>query len=680
VDHNFSDKSRITGRYTRRHTFAQNVMSYPGPAGAAGANTTLTNDTIHHVLSGDYVYVVKPELVNDFHFGYYHMFTVQTPPGADQDWANQLGLKNLGSATFPQVAIAGLTSLGGGNYVVRPQANNFQFSDSLTWIKGRHSIKVGGEYRALRYSNWQGNAGTFTFNTLATMNPLNRTGGVGFASLLVGVPTTTAVALAQPLPGGAIVERWKSWGLFLQDDYKVTSNLTLNLGLRWELNTPRTVDQNRQSMFNLKTLQLDYAGQNGYPETLYDYNWRGFEPRIGVAYTPFGTRTVFRAGYGIFTQPLNAVISGFEVGPWSPNNTYTSPDNGITFPVTFQTSVPPTVFNAPYVLGATTPVSWLPRTLRDPYSQQWSFNVQREMKTGMVVEAGYVGTRGTRLPLTYQLNQVPTRLLGPGNAQALRPYATRGTITASTNPVGNSTYHALQTRFERRHSGGIAWRAIYTFSKSIDDASGFATGRSYGVVPVQDNYNLRAERSVSGFDITHNIASSVSWELPVGKGRRLLNRGGWINGVAGGWTVSGISSVQSGLPLEMATVNNLTGSLDGGSRPNRLRRAALSGDQRSRLKWFDATAFSPPAAFTLGNDSRTEPGLRAPGLFNLDILMAKDFHPSESFKLQFRSEFFDAFNHFNPGMPASTIGAPGVATITTGNAGRTIQLSLKLSY
>ena len=185
----------------------------------------------------------------------------------------------------------------------------------MTWIKGRHSLKAGAEYRTLKYSNWQGNAGTFTFNTLPTLNPQTRTGGLGFRFLL-GVPTTTAATLVQPLPAGATVEHWKSLAIFVQDDYKATSNLTFNLGLRWELNTPRTVDSNRQSMYNLTTQQLDYAGQNGYPETLYNTNRKGFEPRIGMAYTPFGnTKTVFRAGYGIFIMASNAVLSGFELGP-----------------------------------------------------------------------------------------------------------------------------------------------------------------------------------------------------------------------------------------------------------------------------------------------------------------------------------------------------------------------------
>jgi hypothetical protein len=324
-----------------------------------------------------------------------------------------------------------------------------------------------------------------------------------------------------------------------------------------------------------------------------------------------------------------------------PSFSYTSPDNGITFPLTLQTAVPPMTANVPYVLGPTTNVAWLARKFKDANTHQWSFNIQRELRPGVLAEVGYVGSRGVHLPLTYELNQVPTALLGPGNAQSRRPYSTLGSVTAQTAPVGNSTYHALQARFEHRLSRSVGWLAVYTFSKSIDDSSGFASNRTLGVVSVQDNYNLRAERSISAFDMPHNFNTSLAWELPVGKGRRFLDRGGLLNGVAGGWTLSGITSIQSGMPLEMTTVTNLTGSLGGSSRPNRLRNGELEGAQRGRLNWFD---------------------LR------------------ETVKLQFRSEFYNALNHFNPGTPNTTIGFAGVAAITSGNAGRNVQLALKLLF
>jgi hypothetical protein len=677
-DHNFSEKSRLTGRYTYQLAKTQSLPTFPGPAGAG-----LTGYRYQYIVSGEHVYVFRPDVVNDFHFGYYRMLNLTTPTGANGDWSDKLGLQNLAPYTFPAVSITSLTGFGGGSYVVRPQSNNYQFLDSVTWIKGRHSVKAGVEYRQLQYGNWSGTAasGSFAFNTLPTLNPLNRTGGLGFASFLLGIPTTTTASAVQPVPAGSIIENWKQWSAFLQDDYKVSSNLTLNLGLRWEMFTPRQVEQNRQSEFDLTTLQLDYAGQNGYPTTLYNYNWRDFAPRVGFAYTPFGnTKTVLRGGYGIFFQDPNQAISGFEAGPWSPSYTFTSPDNGITFPLTLNTAVPPLGLNQPYILSTSTTVFWIPRNFKDANDQQWSLNMQRELRSGFMAEIGYVGSRGVHLPLTYQLNQVPVSLLGPGNAQSRRPYPTVGSIEAYTNPVGNSTYNALQARLDRRFWHGVSWMAVYTFSKSIDDASGFASSRSYGVTSVENNYNLAAERSLSSFDIPNNFVSSLIWDLPVGKGRMFLNHGGVLNGIIGGWTVSGITTWQSGRPLVMATVTNLTGSLDGGSRPNRLASGALSGAQRTRLQWFNPSAFALPAAFTFGDDSRTEPDLFGPGTFNIDTLLAKEFQVTESVKLQFRMEAYNALNHFNPGTPNTTIGAPGVGTITTGSAGRVIQLALKLYF
>jgi hypothetical protein len=281
--------------------------------------------------------------------------------------------------------------------------------------------------------------------------------------------------------------------------------------------------------------------------------------------------------------------------------------------------------------------------------------------------------------MTYELNQVPADLLGPGNAQLRRPYPTLGNIEATTNDVGNSLYNALQARFEHRLSHSVGWQAVYTFSKSIDDASSFGSRSLPAVTPVQDSYNFRAERSLSSYDMPHSFATSLIWALPVGKGQRFVNRGGWLNSVVGGWTLSGITTLQSGIPLQMATETNLTGSF-GGSRPNRLASGALSGNARTLFEWFNPSAFALPASYTFGNDSRTEPDLFSPGTVNIDALLAKQFHLTEALKLQFRLEAYNVLNHFNPGIPNTTIGDPAVGSITTGNAGRIAQLALKLYF
>ncbi|MBI3679591.1 MAG: TonB-dependent receptor [Acidobacteria bacterium] len=682
-DHNFNEKSRLTGRFIDTSARTLIALTFPGPAGMAGRAFPRNNNIYTRVLSTDHVYVVRPDLINNLHFGYHRMYTPKTGPGTGEDWAGKVGLKNVSVDKFPQVSITGLTTFGGADYAIKTPASNFLLSDSITWIKGRHSIKGGGEFRKLRSAAWTAGAssGNFTFNTLPTLDPQTQRLGVGFAGYLLGIPSNTSVAAIPAKPFGM---RWNYLAGYLQDDYRITSKLVLNLGVRWDATTPRKEIGDRQSNFNLGTLQLDYPGQNGYPKTIYDANWKNWQPRIGFAYSPFGgNRTVLRGGYGIFFASSNTEGLGetaFTTGSWSRSYSYFSPDNGITFPFTLRAGPPPINMSEPFVLTAQSGVSWLSRKYPDDYMQQWNLNIQRELMPGTMLEVGYVGSKGTHLHMGYQLNQVPLERLGPGDAQSRRPYPTRGSISAPYTPMGNSSYHSLQVRFERRFARSLALQGAYTWSKSIDDSSGFDSARTNGVTSVQDNFNLRAERSLSGFDKTHNLSYAIVYDLPVGKNRRFLDRGGVLNAALGGWNASVLSTVLSGAPLILGTFTNLTGSLGGGSRPNRLRNGQLTGEDRGLNRWFDASAYASPAPFAFGNTSRTEPSLREPGQFSFDFLLAKEFRVTETKRFEVRAEFFNAANHFNPGAPNATIGHPAVATITAGNAGRTIQLSAKFHY
>jgi len=675
ADHNFNDKHRLTGRFNNQPNLTRNALAFPGPAGMAyNSSNPRNNDIWTRVISVNHTYVMRPDLVSTSHFGFYRMYTDKSQPGSTgEDWPAKLGLKNLASDNFPRVTISALTVFGGAGYRKSLTASNFEFSESLIWARGRHSVKTGFEIRRLRFDDWNpgtNTSGAFTFNTLPTLDPRTQRQGLGFASFLLGIPSSTGVNL---IPRESFKLRWNFVAGYLQDDFRVNHKLTLNLGVRWEMTAPRTELHKWQSNFNLKTLDLDYAAQNGYPETLYNYNWKNFQPRIGFAYAPFGgSRTVIRGGYGLVYLPVNNSITGvvFTTGPWSRTYSYVSPDSGITFPFTLQQGPPPVSLTEPFVLSPLQASQWLSRDRPDGYMHQWSFNIQREVARATLLELGYVGTRGTHLSADYQLNQVPLALLGPGDAQSRRPYPTRGNITASFSPIGNSTYHSFQARFERRVASGLAWQGAYTFSKSIDDVS----------VSIQNNYNRRAERSDSEFDMTHKLGYALIYEMPFGRSRRFLNRGGITNALLGGWNLSLLSSVQSGKPLAMGTVNNLTGSMGGGSRPNRLRDGALSGEQRGLKRWFDPSAFQLPEPFTFGNTSRTEPRLHEPGVMNLDAMLAKEFRLTETKRLQLRSELTNALNHFNPGAPNTTIGAPAVGTITGGSGGRSLQLALKLYY
>ena len=673
VDHNFSQANRMTARYLYRRVFSTNLVAYPGPGGSGSLGGQLQKNVFNHSISADDTSTLRPNLVNNAHFGYFRNYSPATSPGTGEDWASKVGLKGVGPDKFPQMRMTALTGVGGGAYSIQTPGNTYQLSDSLLAVHGRHTIKAGFEYRKLLYDTWDAGAssGNFNFNTLPTANIQTQRLGLGFASYLLGIPSNSTVLLQYK---GGSKFRWNSYSAFVQDDYRASSRLTLNLGLRWETETPRREVNKRQSQFNLSTLRLEYAGQNGYPETLHNNNWKNFAPRAGFAYTLTGDgRTVVRGAYGLFYLTTNTTEgrTAFTTGPWSRSYSFTSLDNGVTFPVALRNGLPPMSLDDPFTVSLLTGVMWIARDYPTAYMQQWSFNVQRDVGADTVLEAGYVGTKGTHLRLTYDLNQIEPSLLGPGNTQSRRPYPTVGGITASGAPVGNSNYHALQFRFERRMIGSFSYQGAYTFSKSIDNAS---------QANVQNNYDLRAERSLSLFDLRHNLAFGLMYRLPVGKGRSLLSSGGVLGAVLGGWNFGVLSSVRSGIPLSMLTVTNLTGSMSGGSRPNRLRDGKLSGDARGRMRWFDQAAFALPEPYTFGNTSSTEPGLQAPGQFNCDLLLAKEFRLTDTKRLALRSEFSNALNHFNPGSPDTTIGGPGVGVITTGNSGRTIQLALRLHF
>lgn len=684
LDENFSQRNRLTARLTRWYYDHTNLDPWPGPSGTPSTSTSQNVYYQYTIVSLEHTYTIRPNLVNVFRYGYFYDVWHQFGPGMFQNWAGQVGLINAGPQEFPLVSITGVASFGGGALLLQTPAGNHTFADTLLWVRGRHSVKFGFEYRHLKNHIYfpPANSGQFTFNTLATNNPATGAGGVGMASFLLGLPTSSTIGA---YPDNGFNFRWPYYAAFVQDDFRVGKKLTLNLGLRWEVNMPFTEMNNQMSNFNLATQQLGLAGRNGYPTAVFDPFYKGFSPRFGFAYAPFGdNKTVIRGGYGIFFQPNAIGGSPFTFGPWNQSLGFPSPDNGITFPITLAGGFPLINPNAPLVLSANTSVQTTPRTYTPSYTQQWNFNLQRQIGGANMVQVGYVGNEGTHIPGTsVNLNQVPANLLGPGNAQLRRPYPNLGNITYGAGSVGlgTSSYNALQVLYVRRMSQGLSAQAAYSFAKTLSTFDFDGSSNAFGSLPApQNNYNLAAERSPAVPNQTNILTWGFVWELPAGKNRHFLNRGGWMNAVVGGWQLSSISGLRSGLPLLMGTVQNLTGSLGGGSRPNRRGNASLPGSQRSIYEWFNPGMFVLPAAYTFGNDSRTEPQVDGPGNFNMDLLLGKQFYFTDRLRLEFRCQASNSINHFNPGTPNTSIGAPGVGTITGGSAGRSLLLSLRLHF
>jgi hypothetical protein len=686
LDHNFSDKNRFTARYTRWYQIAHNPLRWPGPSGVATPNSVEWNNAQDTILSMEDSHNIRSNIINTFRMGYFFYHQQLFGPGTDQNWAAQLGLKNAGPEKFPSASISGLTGFGGANLSRTFPARNIQVADSILLVKDRHAIKFGFEYRRYRDQEYgpQNSSGNFLFNTQPTMNLATRAQGVGFASFLLGYPSNSQLSI---YPANGIDTSWPFYSAFLQDDFRVSKRLTLNLGVRWELNMPYHEAANQLSNYNLGTRQIDLAGRNGFPTTLYDPNYKGIGPRVGLAFTPFDdNKTVLRAAYGMFYLPSNAVGGEpFTAGPWFRTITFPSPDNGITFPITLAKGFPLVGVNSPYGPDPTLSVTYTPSHIDLGYMQQWNMNIQRQLGRRALIEVGYVGNKGNHLSSRVGLNQVPENLLGVGTPQNERPYPNIGSIVMGpgSEPVGNSQYHALNVRAERRFANGFSGQMAYTFGKSIDDFLGngsFSSNAIFATTSVQNNYNLRAEKSLSNFNTAQSLSWSFVYDIPVGKGRRFLNHGGVINAVLGGWSFSTLSVAHSGLPLVMGTVQNNTGSIDGGSRPNRIGNPVLPSDQRGIYGWFNAAAFALPPSFKFGNDSRTEGQLWAPGTVNVNALLDKRFLLGEHRDLEFRCEAVNALNHFNPGTPNTTIGGPGVGLITTGNNGRELLLALKLHY
>jgi hypothetical protein len=466
----------------------------------------------------------------------------------------------------------------------------------------------------------------------------------------------------------------------VQDEYRATGRLTLNLGLRYEYNTPDVEKQNRMANFNVETFQYEIAGQNGASRSLYHADKNNFGPRFGFALRPGAKgESVVRGGYGIFYDlavvgnDLFFVRNGppfqqpqtFDVGATPSELTLSDP-----FQSTRLTAVQ--TFDAPSI----TP------HFRDAYIQHWNLGYQRQLPSNMLFEVGYVGNKGTKLVKTVDINQAfPVPGFTQPSVQSRRPFPAFGAIPLLQSS-GNSIYHGLLGRLERRLSSGVSLLASYTYGHAIDDSTG-------GNV-TQDARNLRADRASSDFDARHRLAVSYVYVLPFGPGKTFgRNWNSALNTVLGGWELSGIATFQSGQPifvqLSPSNQNSNTGSTR--DRPDiahvfdsKLIVTTVSPvieNRTDRTVYLDPAAFSIPLHGTFGNVPRN--AFNGPGTRNFDFMLGKNFQ-REDWVVQFRAEFYNTFNHPSMNQPNRFVDSTAFGTITsTLLQNRQIQFGLKLT-
>jgi hypothetical protein len=735
MDHNFGQKARLFGRvsYSQASRGAYDYFhdQFAGGVNPGGGDVPLHFNARNVML--DYNQTLSPTFLFEFRYGFVRQHLDKVPPGYGLDYTS-LGLpaalnQQLPVAALPAIAVSGFNGIApNSSDLIARNDNTHSWQGAFTKVFSKHQVKFGADFRFIPIGELQPSSPepSFSFNSAFTSGPnaLTGSGGSAVASFLLGYPVSGSVDNTP-----AISISYRYFGSYVQDDYRVSSKLTLNFGVRWEIETGRNERYNRLSWFDTAAANpiasqvglpnlpggLVFPGAGGNTTRQKLTNYHNFGPRFGFAYNVRPT-TVIRGGYGLFYLPATGDDQGTNLGAsgFFVSTTFNSSLNGGITPADNLGNPFPKGINQPTgsSLGLKTLIGQdlvsVHHADRSAYAQEWNFNVQQQFPGSILLDVAYAGNKGTALPVDIQADQLGDQYLPMGQAllatvpnpfygivttgplstptttagQLLRPFPQFNSVNIRAVREGNSIYHALQAKVERRFRAGVSLLAAYTFSKAITNA-GSRLSINFANPGFQDSNNLRGERSLANFNTPQRFILSYNWELPFGPGKPLLNRGGKAVGmIAGGWQLNGVTTFQNGQPLGLTTSVNNTHSLGGGSRPNNNGTSAkLTGATESRLnQYFNTSVFSAPAAFTFGNTSRTLPDVLAPGVKNWDFSIMKNNRFKEHYNVQFRAEFFNGFNNVNFGGPGTTQGTSSFGVISSAADARVIQFGLKLLF
>lgn len=692
INHNFTDRDRLDFRYIYNSDNLGFTSVFPNPA----ADTLAPALRHQHYFYGAYTRVISPTVINELRYTFADRINHEQSFGLGGDWAAQLGLGGVPNGAFPQFTVTGVTTLGAATHERRQfPIRQHQIVDNVSITRGRHSIKFGGEWRpSFNYEvNRASVSGQFGFTTQATGVPNNAATGNGLASLLLGFPNTFSLRETE------VLDRSSHYlAAFVQDDWTVNSRLTLNIGLRWETDTPIKDKNNRMNSFDLDAINpvsgtpgvVRFVGVGDQPELPYPTDRNNFGPRIGFAYRPFGSgKTVLRGGFGIFfAHPFDHGAPSSAALGFERSLNLNSPDNGITAPFFLRSGVPASElgsatrddrFGAVRVgQPTTTAVTFFERDRATGYSQQFNLGIQHELPGTILVETSYVGNLSRKLPSSnISLNQIAPDRVGAMQLQNLRPFPQFSNVTLLFPTFGVSNYHAGVVRAEKRFSYGFNFLTTYTWSKFLNntDEGGAAIGDTD---LYSDYYNRQYDYGPSANDIRHRFTISSVYELPVGPGKRFLATG--VAGkVFGGLSFGMLANVQSGPPVTVTTQTNTANAFSaGGQRADLVGDPELPTSERTTERWFNTAAFTQPASGRFGTSGRSI--LRGDGDINFDLSLLKNIAFGEGRRLQLRVEAINAFNHPNFGLPGSTFGGPGFGVINSADPGRRLQLGVRFVF
>jgi hypothetical protein len=703
-DADFDESTRMFVRVSRQEDLRFVPGNLPPPAGG-GRNTS-----DHYTQAvADLTHVFTPTLVADLSFSFTRALAAQF--GASQGF--NLSSINLPASYISQVApqfpvlnVGDVVGFGNSSdsFTQFQPRNVYSTLASATWQHGKHSLKFGGDWRVLHFNEGQNSSasGTFSFGRTFTQGPnpivASTTAGYGLASYLLGDASSGNVTEIQP-----ISTRGLYYAVYVQDDWKVSSKLTINIGLRWDVGLGDTEKYNRLAYFNSTAINplgaaagipnltglLTWVG-GGNPQNQQSTDWRNFNPRIGIAYS-IDSKTVFRGGYGIFFLPRDIQGNGDGAVEAVRTTTMVASLDGVTPATTISNPFPggilPALNDRNSLANIGTSIAAPEYAFKNAYTQLWSGGFQRQLPWGIVLDTHYWGSKSTRLLETWNIDQLPDQYLSLGShlndlvpnpffgeglggvlagstisrQQSLLPYPQYSAVQQVYVPAGNSTYEAFTVQGEKRLSSKVTFLAAYTRSKAIDDVR----------TPL-DIYNRTLEKGLSTFDTPNQFRFSSVYNLPFGHDRdfgKSSNR--FVNAILGDWDLNGIITLQSGLPISI-------------SRPavNNGQSAHLSNP--SVYEWFNTSDFTVAAPNTFGNVGPVLPDVRTAAQRNIDTVLVKNF----SFNLldrkvtaQFRSEFYNLFNHAQFAAPNGSVSSQTFGQVTSDvNSPRDIQFGLKLAF
>ena len=733
LDHNFTDTNRFFSRFSYDLSPFQRSAAYGADNIASPTFGTQTFTRYNGVAEDTQVF--SPNFIGTLRGSWSRLSNFRRPFSLGFDPAT-LGfpasmVRLLPVAAFPVITITGLSTtssvsnLGngatlGGADLISFGLDTYAFQGSVTKTFSNFTIKAGAEMRIIRFNAQQtpDNSTTFGFSPAFTQGPNPTTSsaaaGIALASFLLGTPASGSVT-----PAPALAMQTKYYAAFLQADWKVNPSLTVNFGLRYDYEAPRTDRYNQFTNFDFNAtppLQntglalkgaLAFVGVNGNSRYQTNPDRNNIAPRLGFAWKA-GQKTVIRGGGGLFYGTMLGVGgagSNFGVSGFAATTNMVTSQDGVT-PFRFLNNPYPdgillatgSSAGAATLLGQA--VSLTDRGNYLPYSVQWNFDIQRELPGGVLFDIGYAGNRGVGFQQDRQINTLPDSALALGDglrtlvnnpfygqiasgilaqrtvsrAQLLRPYPQFDGITSVNNSWANSRYHALQVKVEKRYAKGLTMIGAWTYSKLLDYGIGPFGGEALGGAGFQNWNNLASEWGVSTTDQTSRLVLNAVYEIPFPGSNGLLKR------ALGGWQVGAIASFLSGGPLGFGSVVNNTFSQGGGQRPNwNGTQPGISNPSPDR--WFDTSAFSTPPAYAYGNSPRTFGGTRSDGARNLDMTVSKNIQIYERLHLQIRGEFFNLTNTVRFAPPNQSFGNAQFGQVTSQlNQPRIVQFGLKLVF